>query len=88
VIHTIVVGVACCMSMAAADLSDRTKLMAQHEEAKRRRDAAPLGSDEFREGSEEVARIEIAIAAQEELPPESAAAAAAGTQPASQDRGS
>lgn len=40
--------------------------MIRHVEARARRDAAPLGSDAFREAAEEVARIEIAIAASEE----------------------
>ena len=48
---------------------DRGALMEQHASAKARRDAASLGSDEFRDAAEEVARIEIAIAALEEPPP-------------------
>jgi hypothetical protein len=40
--------------------------MARHREARLRRDRAPLGSDEYRQASEEIARIEIAIAAAEE----------------------
>jgi hypothetical protein len=40
--------------------------MALHEAARRRRDAAPLGSDEFRAAAEEIARIEIQIARVEE----------------------
>jgi hypothetical protein len=47
----------------------RIELLARHAEAKQRREAAPLGSDEYRAASEEVARIEIAIAAAEEPPP-------------------
>ena len=47
---------------------DRSDLMAQHVAARERRDAAALGTDEFRLASEEVARIEIAIAALEEPP--------------------
>jgi hypothetical protein len=43
--------------------------MAEHAEAKRRREAAPLGSDAYRVASEDVARIEVAIAALEEPPP-------------------
>jgi hypothetical protein len=43
--------------------------MAQHAAARARRDAAPLGSDEFRAAAEEVATIEVAIAALEEPPP-------------------
>jgi hypothetical protein len=53
----------------------RTELLAQHADAKRRREAAALGSDEFRAASEDVARVEIAIAASEEpTPPQSAPA--------------
>ena len=37
--------------------------MAAHEEAKRLRDDAPLGSDEFARWAQEVARIEVEIAA-------------------------
>jgi hypothetical protein len=40
--------------------------MKQHREATARRDAAPLESDEFRAAAEEVARIEVAIARDEE----------------------
>jgi hypothetical protein len=48
----------------------RTELMRQHVEARRRRDAAPLGSDEFRAACEDVARIEVEIARAEEPPVE------------------
>ena len=44
----------------------RTALMVLHAAAKERRDAAPLGSDAYRTACEEVARIEVAIAAAEE----------------------
>ena len=47
---------------------DRTKLMEQHVHARARRDAAALGSDEYRDAAEEVARIEVAIAKLEEPP--------------------
>jgi hypothetical protein len=47
--------------------SDRGDLIEQHAEAKRRRDAAALGSDEFAAAAQEVARIEVEIAAREEL---------------------
>jgi hypothetical protein len=47
--------------------SDRTDLMTRHAEAKRRRDSAALGSDEFSQAAQEVARIEVEIAAREEL---------------------
>lgn len=40
----------------------REALMIRHAAACQRRDRAPLGSDEFRQAAEEVARIEIAIA--------------------------
>jgi hypothetical protein len=52
-----------------SDTRDRSALMEQHAVAKARRDAASLGSDEFRAAAEEVARIEVAIAALEEPPP-------------------
>jgi hypothetical protein len=48
----------------------RESLMREHSDARRRRDTAPLGSDEFRRAAEDVARIEIAIAALEEPPPQ------------------
>lgn len=47
----------------------REKLMEEHVAARRRRDAADLGSPEFRAAAEDVARIEIAIAELEEPPP-------------------
>jgi len=47
--------------------SDRTDLMTRHAEAKRRRDSAALGSDEFSQAAQDVARIEVEIAAREEL---------------------
>ena len=47
---------------------DRTKLMEQHVQARARRDAAALGSDDFRAAAEEIARIEVAIAKLEEPP--------------------
>jgi hypothetical protein len=43
-------------------------LMQQHAAARARRDAAPLGTDEFSAAAEEVARIEVAIAELEEPP--------------------
>lgn len=55
-------------SAKSAPPSDRERLMEQHREARRRRDSAGLGSDEFRSAAEEVARIEIAIAQAEEPP--------------------
>ena len=50
----------------AAGQQTREALMAEHAAACRRRDSAALGSDEFRRAAEDVARIEIAIAAQVE----------------------
>jgi hypothetical protein len=47
----------------------RAELMELHAAARRRRDAAPLGSEGFRAAAEEVARIEIQIARIEEPPP-------------------
>ena len=47
----------------------RSELMVLHAAAKGRRDAAPLGSDAYRAACEEVARIEVAIAAAEEPRP-------------------
>jgi hypothetical protein len=43
----------------------REELLAQHAEARRRRNAATLGSHEWEAASHEVGRIEIAIAALE-----------------------
>jgi hypothetical protein len=43
--------------------------MELHAAARLRRDAAPLGSEEYRAAAEEVARIEIQIARIEEPPP-------------------
>ena len=40
----------------------RESLLAKWREARRRRAAAPLGSEAFREASEQVARIEVDIA--------------------------
>lgn len=49
----------------------RESLMVQHVQARQRRDEAALGSEEYRAGAEEVARIEIAIAALTEAAPAS-----------------
>ncbi|MBA2275105.1 MAG: hypothetical protein H0W00_00200 [Chloroflexi bacterium] len=49
--------------------NDRSLLMSRHVEARRQRDAAPLGSEAYREASEEVAEVEIAIATAEEPAP-------------------
>jgi hypothetical protein len=48
--------------------------MERHAEARARRDASALGSESFRAAAEEIARIEIAIAALEEPPPDKPAA--------------
>ena len=40
----------------------REQLMAQWREARGRRDAAPLGGEEFRAAAEEIARLEVEIA--------------------------
>ncbi len=44
----------------------RADFMVRHVEARRRRDAAPLVSAEYRAACEEIASIEVAIAALEE----------------------
>jgi hypothetical protein len=51
----------------------REALTAQHAAAVARRRAAALGSREFVRASQEVARIEVAIAGLEEPPPEETA---------------
>lgn len=53
---------------SSATGKDRSKLMEQHAAARARREAASLGSDEFRAAAEEVARVEVAIARLEEPP--------------------
>ncbi len=53
---------------ATAASGDRATLMEQHRAARIRRDAAALGSDEFRAAAEEIARIEVEIARREEPP--------------------
>jgi hypothetical protein len=40
----------------------REDLLAEHAAARRRRDAAPLGSEEFRSAVDEIGRIEVEIA--------------------------
>ncbi len=40
----------------------RDELLVDHVEARHRRDAAPLGSDEHRQAIEDVGRIEVEIA--------------------------
>jgi transcription elongation GreA/GreB family factor len=53
----------------AQPAATRDSLMERHRVARARREAAPLGSDEYRAAAEEVAEIEIAIALIEEPPP-------------------
>lgn len=48
-------------STGAAQLT-REQLLVQHAEARRRRNTAPLGSEEWAEASAEVGRIEVEIA--------------------------
>ena len=60
---------------------DRTELMTLHLAARQRREAAPLGSDAYREAAEEIARIEVAIAAAEEPSPEAQVGSGGGTPP-------
>jgi hypothetical protein len=43
----------------------RSELLARHTEARRRRAAAPLGSDAYQAAADEIGRIEIRIAAVE-----------------------
>jgi hypothetical protein len=43
----------------------REELLVQHAEARRRRNSAPLGGHDWEEASQDVGRIEIAIAAME-----------------------
>ena len=47
----------------------RESLMERHREALRRRSQAATGTPEYEHAAEEIARIEVAIAAVEELPP-------------------
>ncbi|MFN8622355.1 MAG: hypothetical protein U0869_16605 [Chloroflexota bacterium] len=46
----------------------RAELMARHAEARARRDTAELDSAEYRQACEDIATIEVAIAAAEEPP--------------------
>ncbi len=52
----------------AKPAATRESLMERHRVARARREAASLGSDEYRAAAEEVAEIEIAIALIEEPP--------------------
>jgi hypothetical protein len=52
--------------------SGRSSLMEKHVAARARRDAAALGSEDYRAAAEEVGRIEVAIARLEEPSPASA----------------
>jgi hypothetical protein len=49
-------------SATASYEATRERLMAEWREARRRRDSAPLGGDEFRAAAEDIARLEIEIA--------------------------
>jgi hypothetical protein len=49
-------------SVTASYEATRAQLMEQWLAARRRRDGAPLGGDEFRAAAEEIARLEIEIA--------------------------
>ena len=40
----------------------RTELLALHAEARKRRDAAPLGGNDFRAACEEISAIEVQVA--------------------------
>ncbi|HYM84477.1 MAG TPA: hypothetical protein VEY67_10030 [Candidatus Dormibacteraeota bacterium] len=53
--------------MPASPVAERTReqLLSDHADARRRRDAAALASDAFRQAAFEVERIEVAIAALE-----------------------
>lgn len=64
--------------MAKPDAAhERSALMARHVEARRRRDEATLDGEAFRAASEDIAKIEIAIAEMEEPPVAETATAAA-----------
>ena len=52
-----------------AETADRSSLMTKHVAARAKRDAAEIGSEEFRAAAEDIARIEVAIAKLEEPPP-------------------
>ena len=52
-------------AVQARAATTREELLAEHAEARRRRDAAGLGSPAHREAAFEVERIEVAIAALE-----------------------
>lgn len=65
---TVRTGAAPPAPAATAEPPSRADLLVQHAEARRRRDAAELGGESFREAAEEVARIEVAIALAEEPP--------------------
>ena len=50
-------------TVAGEDLpTTRPELLARHAEARRRRDASPLGGPAYREATAEIGRIEVAIA--------------------------
>ena len=49
--------------------AQRQRLLVEHRAARARREAASLGSDEYRAAAEEIARIEVAINKLEEPEP-------------------
>ncbi len=55
----------------ATESQERTlgELRAQHQKARQRREAAPLGGEAYREAAEEIARIEVEISRLTSLPP-------------------
>jgi hypothetical protein len=53
--------------------AQRADLLTQHRAVRAKRDAAALGSDEFRAAAEEIARIEVQINRLEEPEPPGAA---------------
>jgi hypothetical protein len=68
--------------MSTPSSAIRSQLMVEHVEARQRRDAAALGSDEYRVACEDIARIEVAIAASEEPSPAAPPSTAAPPSPA------
>lgn len=48
--------------MPSHETKIREQLLNEHAEARRRRDSAALGSEEYRQAAEEVGRIEVEIA--------------------------
>ena len=56
-------------AIAAAGVPSRQSLLIEHTLARRRRDAAPLGSDAYQAALVEIAAIEVAIAGVEVVKP-------------------